>query len=117
MQMRYLSINVYIILIWENLKQDQLAEMQDVLHAALEQISSEKQYQEKCLLMLVHALEMCRESKAAEHTYSNAERNYLMSKYQLVISSVLLASLPRHFPGIYYLCCCYACSYMSCTLG
>lgn len=77
--------------------------MQYVLHAALEQISSEKQYQEKCLLMLVHALEMCRESKATEHTYSNAERDYLLSKYQLVVSSVLMASLPRHFPGIYYL--------------
>ncbi|KAL8533782.1 hypothetical protein ACS0TY_009974 [Phlomoides rotata] len=100
MQMRYASINVYIILIWKILKQDQLAEMQDVLHAALEQISSEKQYQEKSLLMLVHALEMCRESKATERTYSNAERNYLLSKYQLIVSSVLMASLPRHFPDV-----------------
>ncbi|KAG8366371.1 hypothetical protein BUALT_Bualt17G0072800 [Buddleja alternifolia] len=79
---------------------DQQGEMQDVLHKALEEISSEKQYQEKCLLMLVHALEMCRESKSKEQTYSDAERNYLFSKYHLTVASVLMASLPRHFPDI-----------------
>lgn len=79
--------------------------MQDVLHTALEKISSEKQYQEKCLLMLLHALEMCRESKATEQTYSDADRNYLLSKYQLTVSSALMAGLPRHFPGIFLILC------------
>lgn len=75
--------------------------MQGVLHTALEQISSEKQYQEKCLLVLVHALEMCRENNPTEKGYSDAERNYLLSKYQLTVTSVLMASLPRHFHGTY----------------
>ncbi|PIN13292.1 Anaphase-promoting complex (APC), subunit 2 [Handroanthus impetiginosus] len=81
-------------------KLDQQGEMQDVLHKALEEILSEKQYQEKCLLMLVHALEMCRENNPNEQTYSESERNYLFSKYQLTVSSVLMASLPRHFPDV-----------------
>ncbi|KAK6159923.1 hypothetical protein DH2020_003304 [Rehmannia glutinosa] len=79
---------------------DQQALLQDVLHKALEEISSEKQYQEKCLLMLVHALEMCSESNPEEKRYSDAERNNLFSKYQLAVSSVLMVSLPRHFPDV-----------------
>ncbi|KAL3823960.1 hypothetical protein ACJIZ3_019989 [Penstemon smallii] len=79
---------------------DQQQELQDVLHRALEELSSEKQYQEKCLLMLVHALDMCRQSKSKEQTYSDAERNHLFSKYQLTVFSVLMASLPRHFPDV-----------------
>lgn len=74
--------------------------MQDVLHTALEQISSEKQYLEKCLLLLIHALETCRKSKPTETAHSDVERNYLLSKYQLAVSSTLMASLPRHFPGM-----------------
>ncbi|KAL7091380.1 hypothetical protein ACP275_12G102100 [Erythranthe tilingii] len=73
--------------------------MQDLLHKALEEISSDKQYQEKCLLKLVQALEMCRQCKPNGPTYSD-ERNYLLSKYQLTVSSVLMVSLPRHFPDI-----------------
>lgn len=76
---------------------------EDILHKALEEISSEKQYQEKCLLMLIHAFEMCRESKPEELKYSDAERNYILSKYQLTVSSILMASLPRHFPGTFLL--------------
>ncbi|KAL1551051.1 anaphase-promoting complex subunit 2 [Salvia divinorum] len=79
---------------------DQQREMQDVLHTALEQITSEKQYQEKGLLVLIHALETCRESKPEEAAHSDAERNYLLSKYQLIVTSVLMASLPRHFPDV-----------------
>lgn len=74
--------------------------MQDVLHTALEQISSEKQYLEKCLLLLIHALETCRQSMPTEIAHSDVERNYLLSKYQLTVSSILMASLPRHFPGM-----------------
>lgn len=79
---------------------DQQGEMQGVLHTALEQISSEKQYQEKCLLVFVHALEMCKENNPTEKGYSDAERNYLLSKYQLTVTSVLMASLPRHFHDV-----------------
>ncbi|KAL2226160.1 UNVERIFIED_CONTAM: Anaphase-promoting complex subunit 2 [Sesamum indicum] len=79
---------------------DQQSAMQDILHKALEEIISEKQYQEKCLLMLVHALEMCRGSKSEEQTYLKTERNYLFSKYQLTTASVLMASIPRQFPDV-----------------
>ncbi|XP_057777181.1 anaphase-promoting complex subunit 2 [Salvia miltiorrhiza] len=79
---------------------DQQGEMQNVLHTALQQISSEKQYQEKCLLVLIQALEMCRDIKPTETAHSDAERNYLLSKYQLIVTSVLMASLPRHFPDV-----------------
>jgi anaphase-promoting complex subunit 2 len=68
--------------------------LQQVLCIALEEISLEKQYQEKCLLLLVRALLL--EGK----TDSDVEREYLFSKYQLMVSSVLMASLPRHFPGM-----------------
>uniref|UniRef100_A0A6M2ESX1 Anaphase-promoting complex subunit 2 n=1 Tax=Populus davidiana TaxID=266767 RepID=A0A6M2ESX1_9ROSI len=69
-------------------------ELQQVLCRALEEISLEKQYQEKCLLLLVRALLL--EGK----TDSDVEREYLFSKYQLMVSSVLMASLPRHFPEL-----------------
>ena len=61
---------------------------------ALEEITLEKQHQEKCLLLLVRALLL--EGKPD----SDDEREYLFSKYHLMVSSVLMASLPRHFPGM-----------------
>ncbi|KAL6513924.1 anaphase-promoting complex subunit 2 [Orobanche hederae] len=79
---------------------DQQVVLQDVLHKALEEISSEKLYQEKCLSVLVHALEICSESKPEEQSYSGAEWNNIFSKYQLAISSILMVSLPRHFPDV-----------------
>ncbi|XP_051146287.1 anaphase-promoting complex subunit 2 [Andrographis paniculata] len=78
---------------------DQLGELQDVLRKALEEIVYEKQYQEKCLLVLVNALERFRERKYKEQKYLEPERN-LLSKYQFSVSSVLMASLPRHFPDV-----------------
>ncbi|XP_073303249.1 anaphase-promoting complex subunit 2 [Primulina huaijiensis] len=78
---------------------DQQGGMQEVLHKALAIISSEKQYQEKCLLLLIHSLETDRESKSMDQT-PDAERNHLLSKYQLSVSSVLLSSLPQHFPDV-----------------
>ncbi|CAA0828665.1 Anaphase-promoting complex subunit 2 [Striga hermonthica] len=79
---------------------DQQAELLNTLHKALEEISSEKQYQEKCLSMLVHALNICLGIKPEKQVYPEAERKNLFSKYQLTISSVLMVSLPRHFSDI-----------------
>lgn len=73
-------------------------EVQEVLCKALEEISTEKQYQEKCLLMLVHALQSFKDHGSEGSHNSDAERFHLFSKYQLLVSSVLMASLPRHFP-------------------
>ncbi|KAA8529398.1 hypothetical protein F0562_033803 [Nyssa sinensis] len=74
--------------------------VQQVLCKALEEISLERQYQEKCLLMLVHALQSYKDGMSEESHKSDAERIYLFSKYQLRVSSVLMASLPQHFPEI-----------------
>ncbi|XP_024029437.1 anaphase-promoting complex subunit 2 [Morus notabilis] len=75
-------------------------EVQEVLCKALEEISTEKQYQEKCLLMLVHALQSFKDNSSDGSHNSHSERVHLFSKYQLLVSSVLMASLPRHFPEV-----------------
>ncbi|KAF5752085.1 anaphase-promoting complex subunit 2 [Tripterygium wilfordii] len=74
--------------------------LQQVLCKALEEISLEKQYQEKCLLVLVHALQLYKESLSEGEHHSSAEKTHLLSKYQLMVSSVFMARLPRHFPEI-----------------
>ncbi|XP_027336585.1 anaphase-promoting complex subunit 2 isoform X1 [Abrus precatorius] len=75
-------------------------DIQSVLYNALEEISLEKQYQEKLLLMLVRALQSFKDKMPEEKHNFEAERNYLTSKYQWIVSSVLMATLPRHFPVI-----------------
>ncbi|KAH0674383.1 anaphase-promoting complex subunit 2 [Solanum tuberosum] len=75
-------------------------EIQQVICKALEEISSQKQFQEKCLLLLARALQSYEEDKLQGQANPDSTRVYLFSKYQLIVSSVLLASLPHHFPGI-----------------
>lgn len=82
------------------MKQIDEDEIQGVLYNALEEISLEKQYQEKCLLMLVHALQSYKDQMSEERDSFEAERSYLISKYQWIVSSVLMATLPRVFPGL-----------------
>lgn len=84
----------------ERLKQIDEDEIQSVLYNALEEITLEKQYQEKCLLMLVHALQSYKDQVSEDKHGFEGDRNYLTSKYQWIVSSVLMASLPRHFPGL-----------------
>lgn len=68
---------------------------------ALEEISLQKHYQEKCLNMLVHALQSYNEEYLLEgEQNSDYGRVYFFTKYQLMVSSVLMASLPAHFPGM-----------------
>ncbi|KAL3501441.1 hypothetical protein ACH5RR_035890 [Cinchona calisaya] len=78
----------------------QTDEIQEVLCKALEEISSEKLYEEKCLWMLVHALQSQSGNKSDRHINADAQNVPLFSKYQLMVSSVLMTSLPRHFPEI-----------------
>jgi anaphase-promoting complex subunit 2 len=82
------------------MKQIDEDEIESVLCNALEEISLEKQYQEKCLLILVHALQSFKDQMSEERHNFEAERNYLTSKYQWTVSSVLMATLPRVFPGL-----------------
>ncbi|XP_004301508.1 PREDICTED: anaphase-promoting complex subunit 2-like [Fragaria vesca subsp. vesca] len=72
---------------------DDVSVGEQVLCSALEEISLEKQYQEKCLLLLVHALQ------TYGHDSDDVSRE-LFAKYQLSVSSVLMATLPRQFPEI-----------------
>uniref|UniRef100_A0A0D9W6D7 Anaphase-promoting complex subunit 2 n=2 Tax=Leersia perrieri TaxID=77586 RepID=A0A0D9W6D7_9ORYZ len=73
---------------------------EDVLSRALEDICLEKSYQEKCVLALVHSFQSYedrtpnRKSKALDCSSS------LMPRYQLMVSSVLLTTLPLSFPEI-----------------
>ena len=85
---------------WKHLKQIDEDEIQSVLHNALEEIALEKHYQEKCLLMLVHALQSYKDQVSEDTHNFDAERNYLTAKYQWLVSSVLMATLPRNFPGM-----------------
>lgn len=73
--------------------------MELVLCKALEEISREKQYQEKCLSMLVNALLLCQESNPSTDGYSLDMEKIFFSKYRLIVSSVLMTTMPRHFTG------------------
>ncbi|XP_076900275.1 anaphase-promoting complex subunit 2-like isoform X1 [Bidens hawaiensis] len=74
-----------------------------VLCKALEEISREKQYQEKCLSMLVNALLLCQESNTSTDGYSLDMEKIFFSKYRLIVSSVLMSTMPRHFTEILHL--------------
>lgn len=78
----------------------QEAEIQKVLYKALEEISLVKQYLEKCLSMLVHALQLYKDSKQEGRNTSDVKGVHLFSKYQLIVSSILMTTLPRHFPEV-----------------
>ena len=49
--------------------------------------------------MLVHALQSYMENLSDGKHNFDKEKVYLFSKYQLIVSSILMANLPRHFPG------------------
>ncbi|KAF6148181.1 hypothetical protein GIB67_011956 [Kingdonia uniflora] len=76
---------------------------QQLLCNALEEICSEKYYQEKCLLILVHALQSYHDSLSEEWRSTDVEKHRLLASYRLVVSSVLMASLPSHFHEILHL--------------
>ncbi|KAJ4911507.1 Anaphase-promoting complex subunit 2 [Raphanus sativus] len=69
-------------------------EIHQALCGALEEISIEKQFLEKCLSTLVHALH------SFEEQSSDSERVELFSRFQSMLSSTLMTTLPHHFPEI-----------------
>ncbi|OWM89528.1 hypothetical protein CDL15_Pgr024276 [Punica granatum] len=75
-------------------------EVQQVLCKALEEISLEKQYEERCLFLLVDALQTFEDQVLPRKCGFVTEKELLLSKYQLMVSSVLMATLPSHFPEI-----------------
>ncbi|XP_028062281.1 anaphase-promoting complex subunit 2 isoform X4 [Camellia sinensis] len=50
--------------------------------------------------MLIRALQPNKDIALDKRQSPDAERLYLLSRYQLIVSSVLMATLPRHFPEI-----------------
>lgn len=76
-------------------------ELQQLLWRALDEISLVKEYQEKCLSMLANALQSYKESFPKGKHKPDDERSYLFSRYQLMVTSVLMAGLPRHFTGMH----------------
>lgn len=77
-------------------------EVREVLCKALEEISSKKKCQEELLSILVHALQSYRYDLMEKGRQYDAETEVvrLFAKYQLLVSSVLMATLPRHFPDL-----------------
>ncbi|XP_033146493.1 anaphase-promoting complex subunit 2 isoform X1 [Brassica rapa] len=71
-------------------------EVHQLLSKALEEISTEKQYNEKCISMVVHALQSFKEKRLS----SDAERAQIFSRFQSMLSSTLMTTLPQHFPEI-----------------
>lgn len=51
--------------------------------------------------MLVHALQSYKDQLSEDKNGFEGERSYLASKYQWIVSSVLMTSLPQHFPGLF----------------
>nr|XP_029118458.1 anaphase-promoting complex subunit 2 isoform X2 [Elaeis guineensis] len=73
---------------------------EEILSKSLEEICSEKGYQEKCLLILIHTFQSCEESVSSEKVKLEQYGSNLISRYQLIVSSVLLTTLPWHFPEV-----------------
>ncbi|XP_022776827.1 anaphase-promoting complex subunit 2 isoform X2 [Durio zibethinus] len=84
----------------EDLEKIDEDEIQRVLCKALEELCLVKENQEKCLLILVHALQSYMENLSDGKHNFDSEKVYLFSKYQLIVSSILMANLPRHFPEV-----------------
>ena len=81
----------------------------EILSRALEDICLEKSYQEKCVFVLVHALQSY-EDRAAKRKLKAVDcSSSLMPRYQLMVSSVLLTTLPLSFPG--------QCHFLLCIMG
>ncbi|CAL5068553.1 unnamed protein product [Urochloa decumbens] len=73
---------------------------EEILSRALEDICLEKSYQEKCVLVLVHDLQSY-EDRTSKRKFKVVDcSSSLMPRYQLMVSSVLLTTLPLSFPEI-----------------
>ncbi|CAI9096563.1 OLC1v1032742C1 [Oldenlandia corymbosa var. corymbosa] len=79
-----------------NEPQMQKDEIQEVLRKALEEISSDKQHQERCLRVLTMAVH----SDSGNKRDVNTQKEPFFDNYKLMVSSVLMTSLPRHFPEV-----------------
>lgn len=81
----------------------------EILSRALEDICLEKSYQEKCVFVLVHALQSYEDRMSKRKLKAVDCSSSLMPRYQLMVSSVLLTTLPSSFPG--------QCHFLLCIMG
>jgi len=81
----------------------------EILSRALEDICLEKSYQEKCVFVLVHALQSYEDRMSKRKLKAVDCSSSLMPRYQLMVSSVLLTTLPLSFPG--------QCHFLLCIMG
>nr|GEU46948.1 anaphase-promoting complex subunit 2 [Tanacetum cinerariifolium] len=72
----------------------------ELLCKALEEISREKQYQEKCLSMLVNSLQLCQDNNISMEGNLLDVEKVLFSKYRSIVSSVLMTTLPHQFTEV-----------------
>lgn len=70
------------------------------LSKAVEDICTQKKYQESYLSVLVHSLQSYEESIKETNMKLEYHESNLIAKYHLMVSSVLLTTLPSHFPDI-----------------
>ncbi|KMZ69241.1 Anaphase-promoting complex subunit 2 [Zostera marina] len=78
-------------------EKDNLCE--DILQRTLKEISLHKAYHEKCIHSLVCFLQQ-HAQKNSERYIFDTDGSSILSKYQLMVSSLLLSSLPCHFPDV-----------------
>ncbi|KAI3696383.1 hypothetical protein L1987_79397 [Smallanthus sonchifolius] len=78
-------------------------EVELLLCKALEEMSLEKKYQEKCLLMLVNSLQLCQENNTSTEGHPLDMEKIFFSKYRLIVSSVLMTTMPCQFTEILHL--------------
>ncbi|ONK64542.1 uncharacterized protein A4U43_C07F27180 [Asparagus officinalis] len=73
---------------------------EEVLNKSLDEICTERSYMEKCVLVLVHALQSYDEGITKGNIEFQHLHSHLISRFQLMVSSVLLTTLPLHFPEV-----------------
>nr|GEW52881.1 anaphase-promoting complex subunit 2 [Tanacetum cinerariifolium] len=91
-------VNCYLQIIPTNTHSREVQDDEvELLCKALEEISLEKQYQEKCLSMLVNSLQLCQDNNISMEGNLLHVEKVLFSKYRLIVSSVLMTTLPHQF--------------------
>ncbi|KAG0463217.1 hypothetical protein HPP92_021693 [Vanilla planifolia] len=75
-------------------------QLQEILSKSLEDICFEKNYQEKCLLILVQAHHLYKDGITKGKPMIGMSESKLYSRYHMMVASVLLMTLPSHFSEV-----------------
>lgn len=77
--------------------------VEETISKALEELHMAKYLQEKCLAILKHTLQSSSRSTSLRNEEMKGYGTNLPSRYQSMVSAVLLTTLPRHFPEVLHL--------------